>query len=65
VGYGAGVFLIAHESGGTVPASFSTDAVHWTAISDTKLAGVTGIAYGAGKFVMVGGTGIAYSSPVK
>ncbi|GHV80380.1 hypothetical protein AGMMS49944_21710 [Spirochaetia bacterium] len=63
-GYGAGIYIIAHQSGGEIPASYSTNnGASWTAIDDTKLTGVTGIAYGAGKFVMVGGTGIAYSIP--
>ncbi|AEF81227.1 putative lipoprotein [Leadbettera azotonutricia ZAS-9] len=63
VGYGAGVYIIAHESGGTVPASYSTDAFTWTEIDQTNLTGVNGIAYGAGKFVMVGSGGIVYSIP--
>jgi hypothetical protein len=60
--YGAGVFLTAF---GNV-ASYTTDAYNWTKIADTKFgdSAINGIAYGAGKFVMVGSGGtIAYSTP--
>jgi hypothetical protein len=66
IGYGAGVFLTGDGSG---YASYSTDnGASWTAIVDTKFSNDTkaiqGIAYGAGKFVMVGTNGrIAYSIP--
>ncbi|MDR0877937.1 MAG: hypothetical protein LBN21_07775, partial [Treponema sp.] len=60
VGYGAGVFLIGYEGASW---SYSTDAYKWTTIDDAKLEKTTGIAYGAGKFVMVGGDEIAYSIP--
>jgi hypothetical protein len=66
VGYGAGVFLAGDSKGS---ASYSNNnGVTWAAITDTKFNGDTtaiqGIAYGAGKFVMVGTGGrIAYSIP--
>ena len=66
IGYGAGVFVVGDASG---YASYSGDnGASWTAITDTKFNGDTiaiqGIAYGSGKFVMVGGSGrIAYSVP--
>jgi hypothetical protein len=65
VGYGADVFIIGHEDSGE--ASYTTDAHNWTPITDSKLTSITGIAYGAGTFVMVGAAGdnsaIAYSTP--
>jgi hypothetical protein len=68
LGYGAGVFLVGDSNGS---ASYSTDnGETWTAIGDTKFQpdgeqkAIQGIAYGAGKFVMVGvGGRIAYSTP--
>jgi hypothetical protein len=64
VGYGAEVFIAGHEDGS---AAYTADAHNWTLIADTKLTKITGIAYGGGKFVMVGtdaeGPAIAYSTP--
>ncbi|MDR2344251.1 MAG: hypothetical protein LBD86_06960 [Spirochaetaceae bacterium] len=66
IGYGAGVFLVGDSNGS---ASYSTDnGASWTAIADTKFnsgtVAIQGIAYGAGKFVMVGVSGkIAFSVP--
>ncbi|MDR1947851.1 MAG: hypothetical protein LBQ38_00490 [Spirochaetaceae bacterium] len=62
LGYGAGVFLTAFGS----LASYTTDAYTWTPVTDTKFGtnAINAIAYGAGRFVMVGGGGtIAYSIP--
>jgi hypothetical protein len=62
VGYGAGVFIATWQGA----ASYTTDAYTWTLIADTKFetSTINAIAYGAGKFVMVGGDGkIAYSIP--
>jgi hypothetical protein len=66
VGYGAGVFL-AGDSDGSASYS-SNNGVTWEAITDTKFksdtTAIQGIAYGVGKFVMVGvGGKIAYSIP--
>jgi hypothetical protein len=66
VGYGADVFIAGREKDGL--ASYTTnDGKSWMSITDTKLTGITGIAYGAGKYVMVGATSagpaIAYSIP--
>jgi hypothetical protein len=62
VGYGTGVFIATWNG----LASYTTDAYNWTLIEDTKFgdSAINAIAYGAGKFVMVGGNGkIAYSTP--
>jgi hypothetical protein len=59
-GFGGGVFLAGHQNGGW---SYSTDAEKWTAIPSVPLEGSTGIAYGNGQFVMVGGAKIAWSTP--
>jgi hypothetical protein len=61
-GYGPGV-LIATWQGA---ASYTTDAYNWTLIEETQFGtnSINAIAYGAGKYVMVGGGGtIAYSTP--
>jgi hypothetical protein len=64
LGYGDRVFIIGGRNGS---AAYTADAHNWTLIADTKLTRVTGIAYGNGKFVMVGlnasGPAIAYSIP--
>jgi hypothetical protein len=64
LGYGAGVFITGGNDGS---AAYTTDAYNWTLIDDTKLTKITGIAYGGGKFVMVGtdatGPAIAWSTP--
>jgi hypothetical protein len=67
IGYGAGVFLAGDSNGS---ASYSDDnGATWTAITNTVFndgatIAIQGIAYGAGKFVMVGSGGtIAYSTP--
>jgi hypothetical protein len=62
VGYGARVFIATWQG----VASYTTDAYNWTRIEDTKFGSdnINAIAYGAGKFVMVGvGGKIAYSIP--
>jgi hypothetical protein len=65
IGYGAGVFLVGDSNGS---ASYSIDnGASWTVITNTifndgATNAIQGIAYGAGKFVMVGVKGkIAYS----
>jgi hypothetical protein len=64
LGFGAGVFITGGSDGS---AAYTTDAHNWTLIADTQLTKITGIAYGGGKFVMVGtdatGPAIAYSTP--
>jgi hypothetical protein len=66
LGYGAGVFIIGHEDG-SAAYTIDADAYNWTLIADTQLTKITGIAYGNGKFVLVGtdavGPAIAYSTP--
>jgi hypothetical protein len=67
IGYGAEIFLVGDSKGS---ASYSSDnGASWTAITTTpfnedETIAIQGIAYGAGKFVMVGAAGtIAYSIP--
>jgi hypothetical protein len=67
IGYGGKVFLVGDSSGS---ASYSIDnGASWTPIGNTifndgDTNAIQGIAYGAGKFVMVGVSGkIAYSTP--
>jgi hypothetical protein len=66
VAYGNGYFVAVPSR--SVRAAYSPDGIIWTAIADTKFGAddaINGIAYGAGKFVMVGANGKVSYAEVK
>jgi hypothetical protein len=65
IAYGNGYFVAAPSR--SSKAAYSSDGITWTAIADTTFntSGINGIAYGNGKFVIVGGDGKAAYAEVK